>query len=401
MDDMNVTEYLKVWADSYKHDLTADILPFWLANGLDRKHGGVYTCLDREGRLMDSTKSVWFQGRFGFVAAYAYNQMERNPEWLEASKSCIDFIEAHCADADGHMYFEVAADGTPLRKRRYVFSECFAAIAMSEYAIASGDKRYAEKALELFKRIQRFLATPGFLEPKYLPALQARGHSITMILINTASRIRAAIDDPVLNTQIDESLDAIRRYFIHPEFKALLEMVGPEGEFIDTCNGRLINPGHCIETAWFILEEARHRGGDKDLTDMALQILDWSWQWGWDEQYGGIINFRDCRNLPVQDYSQDMKFWWPQTEAIIATLYAYQATKDEKYLAMHKQISDWTYAHFPDREHGEWYGYLHRDGTVAQPAKGNIFKGPFHIPRMMIRSYSLCNDICNDIYHEK
>ncbi len=401
MDDMNVTEYLKVWADSYKHDLTADILPFWLANGLDRKHGGVYTCLDREGRLMDSTKSVWFQGRFGFVAAYAYNQVERNPEWLEASKSCIDFIEAHCADADGHMYFEVAADGTPLRKRRYVFSECFAAIAMSEYAIASGDKRYAEKALELFKRIQRFLATPGFLEPKYLPALQARGHSITMILINTASRIRAAIDDPVLNTQIDESLDAIRRYFIHPEFKALLEMVGPGGEFIDTCNGRLINPGHCIETAWFILEEARHRGWDKDLTDMALQILDWSWQWGWDEQYGGIINFRDCRNLPVQDYSQDMKFWWPQTEAIIATLYAYQATKDEKYLAMHKQISDWTYAHFPDREHGEWYGYLHRDGTVAQPAKGNIFKGPFHIPRMMIRSYSLCNDICNDIYHEK
>ncbi len=396
-----MTEYLKVWADSYKHDLTADILPFWLANGLDRKHGGVYTCLDREGRLMDSTKSVWFQGRFGFVAAYAYNQVERNPEWLEASKSCIDFIEAHCADADGHMYFEVAADGTPLRKRRYVFSECFAAIAMSEYAIASGDKRYAEKALELFKRIQRFLATPGFLEPKYLPALQARGHSITMILINTASRIRAAIDDPVLNTQIDESLDAIRRYFIHPEFKALLEMVGTEGEFIDTCNGRLINPGHCIETAWFILEEARHRGWDKDLTDMALQILDWSWQWGWDEQYGGIINFRDCRNLPVQDYSQDMKFWWPQTEAIIATLYAYQATKDEKYLAMHKQISDWTYAHFPDREHGEWYGYLHRDGTVAQPAKGNIFKGPFHIPRMMIRSYSLCNDICNDIYHEK
>lgn len=396
-----MTDYLKTWADSYKHDLLTNIMPFWLTHGLDRKHGGIYTCLDREGRLIDSTKSVWFQGRFGFVAAYAYNQIERNPEWLAASKSCIDFIEAHCADADGHMYFEVAADGTPLRKRRYVFSECFAAIAMSEYALASGDKRYAEKALELFKRIQKFLTTPGFLEPKYLPALQARGHSITMILINTASRIRAAIDDPVLNTQIDESLDAIRRYFIHPEFKALLEMVGPDGEFIDTCNGRLINPGHCIETAWFILEEAKHRGWDKNLTDMALQIFDWSWQWGWDKEYGGIINFRDCRNLPVQDYSQDMKFWWPQTEAIIATLYAYQATKDEKYLAMHKQISDWTYAHFPDKECGEWYGYLHRDGTVAQPAKGNIFKGPFHVPRMMIRSYSLCKDICNNVCPEK
>ena len=392
---MNTTDYLKNWAASYRSDLTGNILPFWLEHGLDRVHGGVYTCLDREGRLMDGTKSVWFQGRFGFIAAYAYNHVEQNPDWLAASKSCIDFIEQHCFDKDGHMYFEVAADGTPLRKRRYVFSETFAAIAMSEYAIASGDHSYAAKALELFKRIQYFLSTPGFLEPKYLPTLQARGHSITMILINTASRIRAAIADPVLDAQIDESINAIRHYFLHPEFKALLEMVGPQGEFIDTCNGRLINPGHCIETSWFIMEEARCRDWDKDLVQLALQILDWSWQWGWDKEYGGIINFRDCRNLPVQDYSQDMKFWWPQTEAIIASLYAYRATKDEKYLAMHRQISDWTYAHFPDKEYGEWYGYLHRDGTVAQPAKGNLFKGPFHIPRMMVYGYRLCNEICS------
>lgn len=390
---MNVTDYLQTWAASYKEDFVNNIMPFWMRYGLDHKNGGVYTCLDRDGRLMDTTKSVWFQGRFGFIAAYAYNQIEQNPDWLAASRSCIDFMEKHCFDKDGRMFFEVNEEGLPLRKRRYVFSECFAAIAMSEYALASGDRTYAEKALDLFKRILRNLATPGLLEPKYLPTLQARGHSITMILINTASRIRAAISDPILDTQINESIAAIRRYFMHPEFKALLEMVGPDGELIDTCNGRVINPGHCIETAWFILEEAKHRHWDKDLVQMGIRILEWSWEWGWDKEYGGIINFRDCRNFPVQDYSQDMKFWWPQTEAIIATLYAYQATYDEKYLDMHRQISDWTYAHFPDKEYGEWYGYLHRDGTVAQPAKGNIFKGPFHIPRMMIRSYTLCKEI--------
>lgn len=390
---MNVTDYLNSWSASYRQDFTENIMPFWMKHGLDHKHGGVYTCIDRDGTLMDTTKSVWFQGRFGFVAAYAYNNMEKNPEWLAASKSCIDFIEKYCFDTDGHMYFEITDDGKPLRKRRYVFSECFAAIAMAEYAIASGDGSYAEKALSLFKNIQRFLSTPGFLEPKYLPTLQARGHSITMILINTASRIRAAISDPILDTQINDSLAALRKYFIHPEFKALLETVGKDGEFIDTCNGRVINPGHCIETSWFILEEARFRNWDKELVQMALQILDWSWEWGWDKEYGGIINFRDCRHFPAQDYSQDMKFWWPQTEAIIATLYAYQATHDEKYLAMHRQISDWTYARFPDKEYGEWYGYLHRDGTIAQPAKGNLFKGPFHIPRMMIRSYMLCKEL--------
>jgi N-acylglucosamine 2-epimerase len=394
---MTETEYLKTWAVSYKQDLIDNIMPFWLHYGLDHKYGGIYTCLNRNGSLIDTTKSVWFQGRFGFIAAFAYNQIEKKTEWLAASKNCIDFIEAYCFDKDGHMFFEVTEDGRPLRKRRYVFSECFAAIAMSEYAIASGDGSYAIKALELFKRIQKFLSTPGFLEPKYLPTLQSRGHSITMIFFNTAFRVRAAISDLVLDTQIDNSLDAICHYFVHPEFKALLEMVGPNGEFVDTCNGRLINPGHCIETSWFILQEAKSRNWNKELVQTALQILDWSWEWGWDNEYGGIINFRDCRNLPVQDYSQDMKFWWPQTETIIATLYAYQATGDKKYLEMHKKISDWTYNHFPDKEHGEWYGYLHRDGTVAQPAKGNIFKGPFHIPRMMIYGYSLCEEIGKNI----
>lgn len=397
MKSMDIKSYLQNWAAAYHKDLTTDILPFWMEHGLDRIHGGVYTCLNRDGSLMDSTKSVWFQGRFGFVAAYAYNHIEQNPEWLAASRSCIDFIERHCTDTDGRMYFEVTAEGTPLRKRRYVFSETFAAIAMSEYAIASGDQTYAHKALELFRNIRRWLATPGMLEPKYLPTLQSRGHSITMILINTASRIRAAIQDPELDEQINQSIHDLQKYHLHPEFKALLEMVGPDGEFIDTCNGRLINPGHCIETSWFLLEEARLRNWDKDLTQLALQILDWSWDWGWDKAYGGLINFRDCRQLPVQDYSQDMKFWWPQCETIIASLYAYLATRDEKYLLMHKMVSDWTYAHFPDREQGEWYGYLHRDGTVAQPAKGNIFKGPFHIPRMMMYAYGLCNDICDTL----
>ena len=336
-------DYIKEWSESYKTDLTTNIMPFWLKYGLDKVNGGIYTCVDRNGSLMDTTKSVWFQGRFAFICSYAYNNIEKNEAWLAAAKSTIDFIEAHCFDSDGRMYFEVTAEGTPLRKRRYIFSESFAAIAMSEYAIASGDQTYAVKALDLFKRMQYFMETPGILPPKYLDTLPMKGHSITMILINVASRIRQAIQDESFNGQIDASIAQLRKDFMHPEFKALLETVGPHGEFIDSNMGRTINPGHCIETAWFLL-----------------------------------------------------KFWWPQTEAIIATLYAYLATGNEKYLDMHKQISDWTYTHFPDKECGEWFGYLHRDGTPAQMAKGNLFKGPFHIPRMMIKGYTLCKEILDN-----
>ena len=392
---MNVKEYIKSWAESYKKDLTENIMPFWMKYGLDRENGGVYTCVDRDGSLMDTTKSVWFQGRFAFICSFAYNNVEKNKEWLDAAKSTLEFIEKHCFDEQGHMYFSVTAEGKPLRKRRYVFSETFAAIAMSEYALATGDQHWAKRAIQVFEDTQRFLATPGFLPAKFEADVKLQGHSIVMILINVGSCIRKVVDDPKLTQQIDESIEKLKKYFIHPEFKCLLETVGENGEFIDTNMTRTINPGHCIETSWFIMEEAKLRGWDKPMLDMALQVFDWSWDWGWDKQYGGIINFRDCRNLPSQDYSQDMKFWWPQTETIIASLYAYLATGDDEYIYKHQRISEWTYAHFPDAEFGEWYGYLHRDGTVAQPAKGNLFKGPFHIPRMMIKAYSLCQEILN------
>ena len=390
---MNVKEYIKSWAESYKKDLTENIMPFWMKYGLDRENGGVYTCVDRDGSLMDTTKSVWFQGRFAFICSFAYNNVEKNQEWLDAAKSTLEFIEKHCFDEQGHMYFSVTAEGKPLRKRRYVFSETFAAIAMSEYALATGDQHWAKRAIQVFEDTQRFLATPGFLPAKFEADVKLQGHSIVMILINVGSCIRKVVDDPKLTQQIDESIEKLKKYFIHPEFKCLLETVGENGEFIDTNMTRTINPGHCIETSWFIMEEAKLRGWDKPMLDMALQVFDWSWDWGWDKQYGGIINFRDCKNLPPQDYSQDMKFWWPQTETIIASLYAFLVTGDDKYLYRHERISEWTYAHFPDTEMGEWYGYLHRDGTVAQPAKGNLFKGPFHIPRMMIKSLMLCEEI--------
>ena len=389
---MDIKKYLGYWAECYREDLVQNIMPFWMKYGLDTENGGVYTCVDRNGELMDTTKSVWFQGRFAYTCCFAYNNIEHRQEWLDAAKQTIDFIEAHCFDTDRHMFFEVTADGKPLRKRRYVFSESFAAIAMAEYSKATGDRTYAEKAMQIFREMRKRLTTPGLLEPKYLPTVEMKGHSITMILINVANVLKQVIDDPELDEQTDQSLESLIKNFAHPEFKALLETVGPNGEFIDSINGRLINPGHCIETSWFLMDVAERRG-DKKLLEFALQILDWSWDWGWDDEFGGIINFRDCKGYPQQDYSQDMKFWWPQTEAIIANLYAYKLTGDEKYLKRHRQISEWTYAHFPDHEYGEWYGYLHRDGSVAQAAKGNIFKGPFHIPRMMIRSFMLCNEI--------
>jgi len=135
-DTTKPSEYLGYWGEKYKNDLLTDILPFWLKYGIDHENGGYFTCLDRDGSLLDTNKSVWFQGRFAFILAYAYNNLEKQAEWLEACKNGIDFIEKYCFDTDGRMFYEVTKTGTPVRKRRYVFSETFAAIAMAQYSIA-------------------------------------------------------------------------------------------------------------------------------------------------------------------------------------------------------------------------------------------------------------------------
>ena len=202
-----------------------------------------------------------------------------------------------------------------------------------------------------------------------------------MIMMNTAQQLRETIGDPRCDEWITKWITEIETYFVKDDIQCVMEQVAPDGSIIDHIDGRTLNPGHAIEGAWFILHEAKYRNNNTHLIELGCKMLDYMWERGWDKEHGGILYFRDVYNKPVQEYWQDMKFWWPHNEVIIATLLAYLITGNEKYAAMHKQVHDYSYKHFHDKENSEWFGYLHRDGTVAQTAKGNLFKGPFHLPR--------------------
>src|SRR5512137_1042756 len=88
----------------YRGTLLEDVIPFWLRHGLDREHGGMLTALDRDGTVIDTDKSVWFQGRAAWMLATLYNTVEHRAEWLEAARSCIEFSRRHCYAPDGKMY---------------------------------------------------------------------------------------------------------------------------------------------------------------------------------------------------------------------------------------------------------------------------------------------------------
>ncbi len=374
-------EDLRRLQEFYSNQLLDDTVPFWFPRSYDHVHGGFLLMRDRDGELIDDDKAVWIQGRATWLLSTLYNTVEKKKEWLEGATLGYEFLNRHCFDTDGQMFFHVTREGNPIRKRRYYFSETFAVIAFAAYAKASGNIEASHKARELFGKCIAYATGEKKLAPKFTDTRPAKGIGVPMIMINTAQQLRATIGDERCDTWISKWINEIEKDFVKDDIRCVMEQVAPDGTIIDHIDGRTLNPGHAIEGAWFILHEAVHRSMDSRLIQLGCKMLDYMWERGWDTDYGGIFYFRDVYNKPVQEYWHDMKFWWPHNEVIIATLLAYLVTGNEKYAEWHKMVHDYSYSKFHDKQHGDWFGYLHRDGTVSQHAKGNLFKGPFHLPR--------------------
>ena len=377
------------WVQS---ELSASV-NFWLNHGMDKVHGGVYTCLDRTGKVYSTDKSVWMQGRCGWMFAHMCHVYGVKEEWLNASKSCLDFMEAHCINraAGDRMYFTVTEDGKPLRQRRYYYSEAFYASANAEYYGITGQKECLERArraYNLYWDLAHGAADPVGMGPKTIPETRTgRAFGLPMIILNVIGILLRVDPEHKAEYQdrAQQCIDEIFKYFDHPELKCVLENVAPDGAArLNYTEGRTVNPGHDIEGSWFILEHAK-RTGDTSLVPKAAEIFDWAIEAGWDKEYGGLLYFVDCLGMPPEAYEHDMKLWWPHNEILIASLMLYRDTKDEKYLDWFYKTLDYCKEHFADPEYGEWYGYLRRDGKPTMPStKGSTFKGPFHLPRCLI-----------------
>ena len=365
---------------------------FWLKNGMDPVHGGVYTCLDRTGRVFSTDKSVWMQGRCGWIFAWLCRLYGVNEAWLAASKSCLDFLEAHCVnrEAGDRLYFTVTADGRPLRQRRYCFSESFYSMANAEYYGITGDRDCllrARRAYDLYWDLNHGMPDPTGLGPKTIPETRTgRAFGTPMICLNmTAVMLRTDPERKALyESRAAACVEEIFRYHVKDDLGCLLETVAPDGTpMLEVTEGRIVNPGHDIEGVWFLLEHAK-RTGDTALVGKAETVFNRAINAGWDKEYGGILYFIDALGNPPEAYEHDMKLWWPHNEALIASLMLYRDTGKEEYLDWFFRVLDYCKTCFSDPQYGEWFGYLRRDGKPTEPpCKGSTFKGPFHLPRML------------------
>lgn len=377
---------MKPHSSLYKNTLLNNVIPFWEKHSIDKKNGGYFTCLDREGRVYDTDKFMWLQGRQAWMFATLYNQVEPRKKWLDIAKSGVDFIRGKGMDEHGNVYFSLTANGQPLVQPYNIFSDCFAAMAFAQYGIAAQDSEYKELAKKTYLNVLKRKDDPKGIYEKGTSARPLKSFALPMILSNLVLEMEDLLEPAEVERTINFSIHEVMEIFLDKKSGLIYEFVKPDGSIEDSFNGRLLNPGHGIEAMWFMIDIAVRRN-DQDLikkaTETILKILEYSW----DNEFGGILYFMDAKGHPPQQLEWDQKLWWVHLETLVALAKTYEQTQDPKISAWYTKVHDFSWSHFSDPEHGEWFGYLNREGKVLLDLKGGKWKGCFHVPRAMLQCW--------------
>ena len=380
---MNIPDYAKI----YRENLLNDVVPFWLRYSKDNEFGGYFTCLDIKGAVYDTDKFIWLQCREVWCFAMLYNRVEKKQDWLNFAIHGAEFLKKHGRDPQGGWYFSLNREGAPLTQPYNIFSDCFASMAFGQLYQATNNKEYGDIAVETFHKILRRQENPKGKYSKVYPGTRSlQSFALPMILCNLVLEIEHLLDPVLLENIIAKGIHSVMNVFYQPASGLILENVTLEGSFSDSFEGRLINPGHGLESMWFVMDLAK-RSRNKELIKKAVDITINILKYSWDKEYGGIFYFLDIKEHSPLQLEWDQKIWWVHIEAIISLLKGFLLTGDERCWDWFEKVHAYTWAHFPDPQNGEWYGYLNRQGEVLLPSKGGKWKGCFHVPRGLYQSW--------------
>ncbi len=370
-------------AQQYQTALLQDVIPFWEKYSLDREQGGYFTCLDRTGKVYDTDKFIWLQNRQVWMFSTLYNQLEKRSDWLNIAAHGANFLAEHGRDQDGNWYFSLDRAGNPLIQPYNIFSDCFAAMAFSQYALASGDEQAKAIALQAYNNVLRRKDNPKGQYSKAYPGTRSlKSLAVPMILANLTLEMDWLLSPETLDKVLDQTVAEVMTDFLDAERGLMFESVQPDGSHLDCFDGRLLNPGHGIEAMWFIMDIA-HRRQDHVTIEKAVQVVLNILDFAWDQEYGGIFYFMDADGHPPQQLEWDQKLWWVHLETLVALAMGYRFTKRAECWDWYQKVHDYSWSKFADPEYGEWFGYLNRRGEVLLNLKGGKWKGCFHVPRAL------------------
>ncbi len=384
---------MKNLAAKYRRNLLEDVVPFWLEHSPDIDHGGYFTCLDHQGKVFDTDKFIWLQCRQVWTFSMLYNMVEQRKDWLDHALLGAEFLRKHGRDECGNWYFSLTREGRPLTQPYNIFSDCFAAMAFAQLGKATGNGDDLDMAAGTFKNILSRREQPKGIYEKAFPGTRpSKSLALPMILSNLVLEVQDIIEPKLVQEIVDFTIQEVMDCFFDPDTGLIMEHVSKDGSLLDTLEGRIVNPGHGLESMWFMMDLA-DQIGDRALLEKAVDIAINLLEYGWDKKFDGIFYMMDVKGHPPDHLEWDQKLWWVHQEAILAMLKGYAYCADARCWVWFERLQSYAWGHFADPRDGEWFGYLNRQGEVLLHLKGGKWKGCFHTPRFLYQGWKTLEKI--------
>ncbi|MCX7681070.1 MAG: AGE family epimerase/isomerase [Anaerolineae bacterium] len=370
-------------------ELRQNILPFWIAHTVDRERGGFYGSItnalvvDREaprGALLTS-RILWT-----YSAAYRrYHALE----YLEMARWAYHDLMTRFWDAEyGGLYWMADACGRPLRMRKQVYGQAFGIYALSEYARATGDEEALHQAIALFRVLEDHSHDPenrGYFEAytrdwqletdlrlSDVDLNEKKSMNTHLHVMEAYTNLLRVWDDALLRARQAELIEIMMERIVNPHTGHLIL-------FFDECwrpRSDHISFGHDIEASWLLVEAAEVAGEHRLIEatrPLAVRIA----QAVYEEALaadGGLLYEATPAGI-IQSQTE----WWPQAEAVVGFLNAYHISGEPHFLNAALRCWDYIEEHLVDRQYGEWFRAVNRDGTVREhELKVSFWKCPYH-----------------------
>jgi mannobiose 2-epimerase len=373
-------------------NLKSNILSWWMEHTPDHKNGGFVGQVSLHNRIVENApKGAILNTRILWTFSAAYN-MFRDEEYLEYATRAYEYNLKHFIDpVNGGVFWEIDHTGKALNPRNQIYALAFMIYAMAEYYLVTHEERALETAKGLFGLIEKHSFDSernGYIEAfgrdwKPIDDLRLSDKDLNASkTMNTHLHILEAYTNLYRAWKCNETENALENiirlfvdHFIDPQTHHLKLF------FDDDWNNQsdLISYGHDIECSWLLFEAAELLG-NKELTGKVKQIVvDIARQsfTGMDKDNGLIYEY-----FPSEDRTDTDKHWWPQAEAIVGFLNAYQLSGEDIFAS--KALYSWEFItkYMIDHQEGEWFLKVNREGIpYADDDKAGFWKCPYHNSR--------------------
>lgn len=374
-------------------DLRGNILPFWRNHAVNAAAGTFHGTLANDLTVDPAAeRGALLTARILWTYAAAFRHYGDPADRRMADLAWADLNARYLDAVHGGFYWSVNADGSVRRDRKQVYGQAFAIYALSEYHAATGLPAPLDQAVGIFRLLEKHAR-----EPRHGGYLEAFARDWSPIADMRLSEVDQ--NDPKSQNTMLHVMEAYTRLLdvwpdagLRQALRDLVELMLTRildartlhlGLFFTTDwqpTSNKISYGHDIEAAW-LLSRAGEVLGDPALTaritPVAVGIAHVTLAEGTDAD-GALFNQGDPSGI-----TDGTKEWWPQAEAVVGHLNAWQLAGDPRHLAAAVRAWDFIETHLIDRQNGEWFRGVTRDGRVIRTfEKVGFWKCPYHNGRM-------------------